>query len=390
MTICHLVYECFPHAYSGGVQKMVFELALAQAARGDTVEIWTVGDLPEVLCAERVRLRYFPGRARWSSSVLRERLLVEVSKFDVVHSHNTFLPLNRLAERVAKAGARVFFHAHGAIDPFLLSGLTIKAKKKALYVRLVERQNYDAGAGVFGLTEEECRQFAAMRTRTAIFEVSNGISPTPNTDPIAIAEFRLKHRIPAASPIILFVGRIIEKKGIHLLLTALPIVLGHFPDAVLTICGDRNQDTDYVRSLDDQLNRTGLEQHVRWVGFLDEQGKRAAFAAAAVFAHPSYSEGMALAVLEAMAVGLPTIVTPGCYMDKAVRAGALSLATMQPANIAEKIIELLENRRQADALGQAAASFVRAHHSWAVVAERLAQIYAGNPAVAPFRPALNG
>ncbi len=40
--IRHLVYECLPGAYAGGVQKMVFELASAQRRLGADVEIWTV------------------------------------------------------------------------------------------------------------------------------------------------------------------------------------------------------------------------------------------------------------------------------------------------------------------------------------------------------------
>jgi glycosyltransferase involved in cell wall biosynthesis len=388
MRICHIVYECFPNVYAGGVQKMVIELARAQAERGDSVEIWTIGDLPGMGIRENLRLRYFPGRARWSSAALGTSLASERNRFDVIHGHNTFLPLNRLVAGAARRGVRVFYHAHGALDPLLLTGLTMKSQKKRLYVNLVERRNYDASEGVCGLTEEECRQLTLMGTRAAIYEVSNGISLPNPLRPSDAIEFRLRHRIARGSPVVLFVGRIMEKKGIHLLLDAFPRVLERFPDAVVALCGDRNQDVDYVRLLDLQVERCGLQESVRWVGFLDEQGKQAAFAAATLFAHPSYSEGMALAILEAMSVGLPTVVTPGCYMERAVGAGALALASLEPDSIAARIVELIANRTLADGLGAAGARYIREHHTWPAVAERLARIYAGDASVTPFRAAV--
>src|SRR5580698_6903722 len=165
MTICHVVYECFPGRFAGGVQKMVLEVATAQAARGDEVEIWTIGKKAPVAQAPRLAIRYFPGRVRWSSAELRRTLSAEHSQFDVIHSHNTFLPLNLGVAALGRKGAKVFFHAHGALDPLLLSGLSIKALKKRLYVAALERINYDSAQAVFGLTATECAQLEAMGTR---------------------------------------------------------------------------------------------------------------------------------------------------------------------------------------------------------------------------------
>jgi glycosyltransferase involved in cell wall biosynthesis len=315
-------------------------------------------------------------------------LYAEWRRFDVVHAHNTFLPLNWLAATVAGRGCRVFFHAHGALDPLLLSGWGRKSLKKRLYVALVERRNFNAARGVIGLTESECAQIVQTRTRAAIFELGNGISIRPGVRDSAAAAFRLRHHVPHGAPVFLFVGRITPKKGLHFLLEAMPAVLARHPDVVLVIGGNRSEESGYTRELDGAIRAAGFGERVRWVGFLDEAGKDEALAAAALFVHPSFSEGMAMAILEAMAAGVPTVVTPGCYMDAAVAAGALCETRQSPAEIAAALIALLDDPAGTKRLGRAGENYVREHHAWSTVAARLELIYRADPHVRPYRQAL--
>lgn len=364
---------------------MVLELAMAQAQRGDDVEIWTVGSTNRQLMAPRLVLRHFPGRIRFSSAELRRTLLAEKNRFDAIHSHNTFLPLNLAVAAAGWKGARVFFHAHGAVDPLLVSGLNIKGLKKRLYLAGFERRNYDAAHAVFGLTRTECEQIVRLGTKTAIYEVGNGIEVQPPAPSAAAVGFRLRHRITPQQPVILFVGRITHKKGIHYLLDALDAIRKPIPEVVLVICGGRDQDRDYVISLDRQVEQLQLGGHVRWAGFVDEIEKRAAFASCTVFAHPSYSEGMAMALLESMSFGVPTVVTPGCYMDSAVEAGAVGLAQQTVASLTEVIMRLLQDRHEAARLGATGRTYVAKNHAWPAIAGRLARIYTGEPEPAPYR-----
>ncbi|MBS0631876.1 MAG: glycosyltransferase family 4 protein [Verrucomicrobia bacterium] len=384
MKILHLVYECLPGAYRGGVQKMVAELALAQGCRGDEVEIWAIGDGPVTQLGPRTLLRYFPGRIRWGSSALRQALLAGHARFDLIHSHNTFLPLNVAAAQAARRGAAVYYHAHGALDPQLLRGWGPKEVKKRLYVSGMERRNYDVAQGIFGLTEAECAQLQLVGAKAPIFEVGNGIVLQPPAESLAVANFRLVHRVPYGGQVILFIGRITHKKGLHHLIDALPRIRERFPEALFVIGGDREQDVEYVRALDQQISALGLIDAIRWVGFLDEVGKRAAFASCRLFAHPSYSEGMALAILEAMAAGLPTVVTPGCYMSAAVRAGVLTESAQDAGRLAEAITALFANQEAAARLGAAGREYVQKYHTWDAVAGRLDRIYRKEPEVAPF------
>ena len=79
------------------------------------------------------------------------------------------------------------------------------------------------------------------------------------------------------------------------------------PDAALVIAGDG--DAALTESLRRSCRSLGIEKSVYWPGFLSGPAKAAALADADVFVLPSYSENFGIAVIEAMALGVPVIVT---------------------------------------------------------------------------------
>jgi glycosyltransferase involved in cell wall biosynthesis len=116
---------------------------------------------------------------------------------------------------------------------------------------------------------------------------------------------------------------------------------------------------------------------VHWAGFLDERAKAAAYAAADAFVHASQSEGMALAILEAMSAGLPAVVTEGCYMGEAAAAGALVQCAQGPAALAEGLASVLADSATAARFGSAGRDYAARVHDWAAIARRSLEIYAG-------------
>lgn len=116
---------------------------------------------------------------------------------------------------------------------------------------------------------------------------------------------------------------------------------------------------------------------MHWAGFLDERAKAAAYAAADVFVHASKSEGMALAILEAMSAGLPAVVTEGCYMGEATAAGALVQCAQGPSALAEGLTSALADPATTRRLGVAGREYVTRAHDWATIARRTLEIYGG-------------
>ena len=128
---------------------MVFELASAQRRAGADVEVWTVdaaragktevhGGLP---------IRYFsPDYALgYVRSLALTDALAKLPQDVVLHAHSTFHPLNHDVAVVARRhGLRHFFHPHGALDPVLFAGWSLKSLKKRLYHRFIGRPDLNA------------------------------------------------------------------------------------------------------------------------------------------------------------------------------------------------------------------------------------------------------
>jgi poly(glycerol-phosphate) alpha-glucosyltransferase len=377
-AIRHIVYECVPGAYAGGVQKMVFELASAQRRLGTDVEIWT----PDAIRAgstedfDGLPIRYFmPSRALGLAQSYRlERAIAELPPESVLHAHATYHPLNLQVGRAARrCGHRAFYHPHGALSQVWLRGWGWKALKKRLFIAAFERPNLNAAAGIFALTEDERRDLAALGVTAPMVVVPNGISLVPVAEKSTVYEFRRKHAIPDGARVVLFVGRIVPPKRIEDIAGVLSRLRLSHPDLHLVIAGDLGTEPAYTARLRDQFAASGIADRVHWVGFLDEQAKPAAYAAAQVFVHASESEGMAIAILEAMAAGVPVVATRQCHMSAAAEAGALKQCEQGESALAAAIAEGLDAPADRGARGQA---YVHRVHAWEAIAAETLKIYA--------------
>ena len=384
MKILHIVYDCTPGTFVGGVQKVAYELASAQARAGHEVQVWTINNR---LCGTetsleggRLRIRYFRGRRiRHSeiSSEMKNALLHGAGGFDVLHSHNTFHPLNLYVGKAARRhGVPAFYHPHGALDPSLFQGWGLRALLKKVYCALFEIPNLNRAAGVMALTANEATQVRSLGVKSPVHVMPNGIAPPP--PPASSQEgiaFRSRLGIGADDLVLLFIGRIVAKKGILDLIDALNRLRESGQRAHLILCGNRDMEPAYTQKLDDAVAAAKLEDRVHWAGFLGENAKPAAYAAADIFVHASYSEGMAMAVLEAMSAGIPTLVTEGCYMGEAAKAGALLECKQGGAALAESIGPLLASPDERRRLGELGREYTGSHHEWGGIARRLVQIY---------------
>jgi len=378
MKVIHVVYDCIPWEFRGGPQRMVYQLADAQAAAGADVEIWALNPhrVPGDQTSSGLRPRYFPEHrllgVRWSQR-LGEALASQVGNVDVVHSHNTLELLNvQVARFGRKTKTKTFFSPHGALDPKLFADWSAKSIKKQLYNRLVEIPNLNAARGVFALSNFEESQLRAIGVSAPIHVVPNGVEIPPNQVEKARARKRLG--IATDATVILFLGRIDEKKNIHLIIRAFGVVRASNPESLLIIAGERHAGK-YVSQLDALLAQLGLESSVRWLGFVDEVAKPDVFSASDVFVHASESEGMALAILESMSYGIPTFVSRGCYMTRAAKAEAVIEVGSSYVEMGCALSEWMANPGGLENLGQRGRSYVRDQHNWASIASQILGTY---------------
>src|SRR5688572_3024335 len=124
---------------------------------------------------------------------------------------------------------------------------------------------------------------------------------------VDIERFKPVHAEPNDGPLkVLCVGRLIERKGQHHLIEAVKRLVDEGVDVKLNLVGTG----DAGEANEAQAARLGLSDRVRFFGYVPREEIARHYAAAHVFVLASYNEGMSVALLEAMASGLPVVVTP--------------------------------------------------------------------------------
>lgn len=167
-----------------------------------------------------------------------------------------------------------------------------------------------------------------------------------------------------------FVGRLIANKGPQFVVDALPPVLARFPDTECWIIGDGPM----RRELETRIREAGLQAKVRFLGERDDVPDL--LRQCDIFVRPSLTEGLPLAVLEAMASGLPVVVSPAGGTPELVEEGHTGFM-IEPGDkdsLVERLCLLLADpplRRGMGERGRQAA----AAYDWDVVSQKTLEVY---------------
>jgi glycosyltransferase involved in cell wall biosynthesis len=167
-----------------------------------------------------------------------------------------------------------------------------------------------------------------------------------------------------ASPHAVFVGRLAVEKGLHSLVDAWPTVRRAFPDARLTLIGDGPERP----ALEGRVARLGLGDCIQLPGSLAEPGS--ILRGADLFVLPSREEGMSIALLEAMALGIPLVASAIPGNLKLIDEGVHGRPARpdDPADLARAIVAQWSDLPNAARMGLEARRRVSEHYSIAAVA----------------------
>jgi len=142
---------------------------------------------------------------------------------------------------------------------------------------------------------------------------------------------------------VLFCGNIAKAKGVYELLQAINVVIEKNKNLNFIFIGDGPE----LENLKKKTEKMGIEEHVTFTGYKKGEEKYEIYKKSHLFVLPSYTEGFPNVALEAMAAGLPIIATPVGALKYAIEDGKngwkLESVPPEPEEIAEKIIELIED-----------------------------------------------
>ena len=191
--------------------------------------------------------------------------------------------------------------------------------------------------------------------------------------------FSLRQELGIKAEMILFVGRLVEKKGVHNLLAAMQRVLVRFPDAALVLVGDGTQRSELER----MAERLQIADAVRFLGKLPHEKLPEYYAAADLFVGPSVidrsgdTEGLGVVFIEAASAGLASVGTlVGGISDVLIHnSTGIAVEPDRPEALADAIESLLRDETLRRRLGEAARQHVLSQFSWSQVAARFSGIF---------------
>ncbi|OBA59051.1 alpha-(1-2)-phosphatidylinositol mannosyltransferase [Mycobacterium sp. 1100029.7] len=346
----------------GGVQSHVLQLAEVLRGRGHDVSVLAPASphvsLPEyvVSAGKAIPIPYNGSVARLQFSPAvhgRVRRWLAEGDFDVLHLHEPNAPsLSMWALRIAEGPIVATFHTSTT------KSLTLTVFQGVL------RPWHEKIIGRIAVSDL-ARRWQMEALGSDAVEIPNGV------DVAALAGAPLLDGYPRPGKTVLFLGRFDEpRKGMAVLLDALPRVLEHFPDLQVLVVG--HGDEDDLRAQAGELAR-----HMRFLGLVDDAGKASAMRSADVYCAPNMGgESFGIVLVEALAAGTPVVASDLDAFRRVLgdgEAGRL-VPVGDAAGLADGLVEMLEN----DALREryvAAGSAAVARYDWSVVASQIMRVY---------------
>ena len=339
MRILHVIPSVSPRW--GGPSFVIRKMAQGLAERGVETHVATTDDngasrldvpLDRPIVQDGVVYWHFRRQTSFymCSLPFTKWLWQHAADYDLIHIHALFSYCSNVAAWIARRKEIPYI-----IRPFgVLNRWGMKNRRprlKRLSFAVVEKGLLTSAAFVHYTSEQERIEASELRFSHNAVIIPNPVEASPASRDDLRGTFRAHYPQLAGHRLILFLSRIDQKKGLDLLIPAFRQVVTRYPNTVLVIAGDGNR--NFTQILHRQVQENGVDDSVLWTGFLSGREKFAALADADIFVLPSYSENFGNAVVEAMALGVPVVITDqvGIHCEVAKgRAGLVTKAAVIP------------------------------------------------------------
>jgi glycosyltransferase involved in cell wall biosynthesis len=310
------------------------------------------------------------GQGPWAGAPAALRAVArELPRADLVHVHGLLNPTSSLAARLAIAAGRpVVIGPFGTMSRYTFSHR--RAFAKHLYFRLLDARNL-RGASALHFTTAAEREEA----------VGHGIDANGRSyvvpPPYDVAADEARPPATSAVPVVLFLGRLDPKKGVDVLLDSWSHVIDECPTAQLRIAGSGPaRYTDALRRRAGTMLR-GIAS-VQFLGFVGGADKSRHLRDASVLVLPSQHENFGIAVLDAVAAGVPVIVAPGVQLAPwVVEQEVGRVVERSPTVLARTILDVLRDTALRQRVAAVGRDVVARAYGPSVVAPALEAMYRG-------------
>ena len=341
MRLLHVIASADPR--HGGPIEGVKQLAAALAPLGATVEVASIDDPADSPWLPDFPLPIHllgPGKGRFGTAPRLEAWLREHGGgYDriVVNGLWQFNGLAVWRTREDHKRPYVVF-CHGMLDPWFRRTYPLKHLKKQLYWLLGQhRVLRDAKAVLFTSEEERVQAQNAFVPWGPYRErvVAYGTAGSPFAEPRSA--FLSAFPALEGTRNLLYLSRIHEKKGCDLLVRAFAKVAGRDPALRLVMAGP--DQTGWQATLETMAADLGVADRVVWTGMLKGEAKWGAYASAEAFVLPSHQENFGIVVAEALASGVPALISNKVNIWREIEADGAGLVEEDDQAGTDRLLE---------------------------------------------------
>jgi len=302
-------------------------------------------------------------------------------KFDIIHSHLCHMPdvFLRLFNKIRVPtvltvhGTIQMLRAHALMARSFFSDLESGEKSMLLFYPIIRllQQNYVKHISRFVAVSNATKELAIKHLKIEkekINVVYNGVD-TKIFSPPNKKEVETKY----SRHTVLYVGRMVSKKGIHILVKAMPEVLRVFPETRFLFVGSGN-----IPLYKEAIRKMGIpEKNCSFLGHMGYFERPKIVREATVFVNPSFFENCSLSVLEAMSCGSAVVASNVGGNPEIIETGknGLLVPAFDDKSLAKSIISLLENENLNKEIGREARRTVERSFSSTTFAEETYNIY---------------
>jgi glycosyltransferase involved in cell wall biosynthesis len=387
----------YPPKIVGGIARHVEEIAWSLAAQGDEVHVVTCEfpGAPEEEVFKGVHIHrvapYTPTDDffHWVhqlNAAMRDRAEALLREWTA----------GKTALKKRKANQGIVIHSHDWLAYF--SGVALKNEFKVPLLATIHATEYGRNNGIHTDIQRYINSiewqlcYEAWRVIVCSDFMRNEVvhalqTPWDKTDVIAngvhaekfefdfpadeAAAFRARFAAPDEK-LIFFVGRMVREKGAHLLIEALPKVRAQYNNAKLIIVGGGNK--DHLIGLAHDI---GVAPHVYFTGFIPDETLLRLYKVIDVACYPSLYEPFGIVALEAMAAGVPVVVSDAGGLKEIIEhdiSGTITHAG-NTDSLAWGIARTLNHPEHAQWMAQNAIKRVHELYNWDLIATQTRAVY---------------
>jgi glycogen(starch) synthase len=383
MRILMLSWE-YPPRIIGGISRVVHDLAQRLGAQGNEVHIVTCLDqgAPEeekdeyvrvhrVRCYDLSTMNFVDWVLQLNFAILEKciRLVGSTERFDIIHAHDWIVAF---AARVLKASYGIplvsTIHAtewgrnwgiHNEVQRYISSvewWLTYESW------RVIVNSGY--------MYNEVCQVFHLPQDKIRV--IPNGVDLDKFKGYGRDYGFR-RNFAADREKIVFFVGRLVNEKGAHILLDAMPKILAYYNDVKLVVTGKGPQ-LDYLRN---KAAIMGIGDKVYFTGYISDDNLSRLYMCVDVAVFPSLYEPFGIVALEGMVAGVPVVVSDVGGIGEIVEHGidGMKAYAGNPGSLADSILEILHNPGRAEDMKARAFDKLRRLYDWRLISEQALKTY---------------